>query len=178
MSTAITPIFFATVLLGGAVLSAHADDACVDFKWDTAKEHALFAGRADSLTLGTDPKSAPMIVADHLYALQLVPQERVSFAVAPAKRNATPSANAGLATFTIPAAGSYRVSIDAPFWIDVVSNGALVHAKDFQGQHGCSPPNKIVEFELMGTHPFILQLSNATAGSVRLTVTPTPARKL
>jgi hypothetical protein len=171
-----TPMVMAA-LLGGSILSAHADD-CVDFKWDTAKEHALFAGRADPLTLGTDLKSAPMIVADHLYELQLNPQERVSFAVAPGKRNATPNANAGLATFTIPAGGSYRVSVDAPFWIDIVSNGALVVAKDFQGQHGCSPPHKIVEFDLQGTRPFILQLSNATASSVRLTVTATPARKL
>ena len=171
------PIFLAA-LLGASILSAHADDACVDFKWDAAKEHALFAGRADPLTLGTDLKSAPMIVANHLYELQLMPQERVSFAAAPGKREVTPSANAGLATFTIPATGNYQVSVDAPFWIDVVSNGARVAAQDFQGQHGCSPPHKIVEFDLQGTRPFILQLSNATAGSVRLTVTPTPARKL
>jgi hypothetical protein len=177
MSQVTTPIVVAA-LLCGFILAAHADDACVDFKWDAAKEHALFAGRADPLTLGTDLRSAPMIVANHLYELQLIPQERVSFAAAPGKREATPSANAGLATFTIPAAGSYRVSVDAPFWIDVVSNGARVAAKDFQGQHGCSPPHKIVEFDLLGTRPFILQLSNATAGSVRLTVTPTPARKL
>jgi hypothetical protein len=177
MSKAITPIVLAA-MLGGSALSAHADDACVDFKWDTAKEHALFAGSADPLTLGADPKSAPTIVPNRLYELQLVPQERVTFAVSPGKRNATLSANAGLATFTIPSAGSYRVSVDAPFWIDVVSNGALVAAKDFQGQHGCPPPHKIVEFDLLGTRAFILQLSNATAGSVRLTVTPTPARKL
>jgi hypothetical protein len=177
MTTAVTSIFLAAVL-AGAVLPAHADDACVDFKWDASKEHALFSGRADSLTMGADQKSAPMIELQHLYALQLVPQERVSFAVAPGKRDPTVGANAGLATFKIPAAGSYRVSIDAPFWIDVVSNGARLVAKDFQGQHGCSPPNKIVEFDLLGPRPFVLQLSNATAGSVRLTVTPTPERKL
>jgi transglutaminase-like putative cysteine protease len=165
-------------VLHGAALSASADEACVDFKWDTVKEHALFAGRADPLTLGTDLQSAPMIVANHLYELQPVPQARVTFAVVPGTRNATPNANAGLATFTIPSSGSYRVSIDAPFWIDVVSNGARVAAKDFQGQHGCPPPHKIVEFDLQGVRPFILQLSNATAASVRLTVTPTPVRKL
>jgi hypothetical protein len=177
MSKAIIPIVLAAVM-GTAAFSAYADDACVDFKWDTVNEHALFAGRADPVTLGADLKSAPMIVANHLYELQLVPQERVTFAVAPGKRNATLNANAGLATFTIPSGGSYRVSVDAPFWIDVVSNGALVAAKDFQGQHGCPAPHKIIEFDLLGTRPFILQLSNATAGSVRLTVTPTPARKL
>ncbi len=64
-----------------------------------------------------------------------------------------------------------------PFWIDVVSNGALVAANDFQGQHGCSPPHKIVQFDLPGTRPFFLQLSNAAPESVRLTITATPARK-
>jgi len=59
-----------------------------------------------------------------------------------------------------------------PFWIDVVSNGALVAATDFQGQHGCAPPHKIVQFDLKGSRPFILQLSNAAPESVRLTVTP------
>jgi hypothetical protein len=176
MSPAITSIFLAAVLAGTA-LAARADD-CVDFKWDTVKEHALFAGRADSLTLGTDVKSAPAIELQHLYELKLAPQTLVNFAVAPGKGNSTVGANAGLATFKIPAAGSYRVSVDAPFWIDVVSNGARVVAKDYQGQHGCSPPHKIVEYDLVGTRPFVLQLSNATAGSVRLTVTPTPVRKL
>jgi hypothetical protein len=177
MRTAITSMFL-TAVLAGAILPARADDACVDFKWDTAKEHALFSGRADSLTLGTEQKSAPMIELQHLYELKLLPQDRVNFAVAPGKREPAVGANAGLATFKIPAAGSYRVSVDAPFWIDVVADGARVVAKDFQGQHGCSAPNKIVEFELHGTRPFVLQLSNATAGSVRLTVTPTPERKL
>jgi hypothetical protein len=176
MCRAITSIFLAAVLASGA-FSVRADEGCVDFKWDTVKEHALFSGRAEPLKLGADQKSAPMIELQHLYELQLLPQDRVSFVAAP--RTQPPvGANAGLATFKIPAAGSYRISVDAPFWIDVVSNGARVVAKDYQGQHGCSAPNKIVEFELHGTRPLLLQLSNATAGSVRLTVTPTPERKL
>jgi hypothetical protein len=65
-----------------------------------------------------------------------------------------------------------------PFWIDVVQDGALLTAADFQGQHGCNSPHKIVVFELPGTRPFILQLSNAAPQSVRLTITATPARKL
>jgi hypothetical protein len=176
MCRGITSIFFAA-LLASVALSASADEGCVDFKWDTVKEHALFAGRAEPLNLGADQKSAPMIELQRLYELHLLPQDRVSFAAAP--RTQPPvGAKAGIATFKIPAAGSYRVSVDAPFWIDVLSNGARVVAKDYQGQHGCSAPNKIVEFDLRGSRPFVLQLSNATAGSVRLTVTPTPERKL
>jgi len=89
----------------------------------------------------------------------------------------TDGAYAGIAVVTVPAPGSYRLAVDIPFWIDVVSEGALVKAKDFQGQQGCSAPHKIVEFELAGAQPFVVQLSGATADSVRLTITPSPMRK-
>jgi len=157
---------------------ALADEACVDFKWDVARERALFAGSAITLSAGADAKSAPELLLNHLYALKLSNQEQVSFAVTPGKKSPREGSYGGLVSFKIPASGSYRVAIDMPFWIDVVSNGALVAATDFQGQHGCSSPHKIVQFELLGKRPFLLQLSNAAPDSVRLTITATPARKL
>jgi hypothetical protein len=42
---------------------------------------------------------------------------------------------------------------------------------------GCSAPHKIVEFELEGAQPFVVQFSGATADSVRLTITPSPTQK-
>jgi hypothetical protein len=155
-----------------------ADELCVDFKWDVTQERGLFAGSSMPLSAGADSNSAPVMQLNHLYALKLMPQEHVTFAATPGKKTPSPGSNAGVVTFKLPASGSYRVAIDMPFWIDVVSNGALVAAKDFQSQHGCRPPHKIVEFELVGTRPFFLQLSNAAADSVRLTVTATPARNL
>ena len=155
-----------------------ADESCVDFKWDVAQERGLFAGTATPLAAGADPKSAPVMLLNRLYALKLIPQDQVTFAATPGKKTPSAGSNAGVFTFKLPLSGSYRVAIDMPFWIDVVSSGALIAAKDFQGQHGCSAPHKIVEFELVGTRPFFLQLSNAAADSVRLTITATPARKL
>lgn len=160
-----------------AAAPALADDACVDFKWDVTQERALFAGPATLLAAGANAKSAPSIVLNRLYELALDKQEQVSFAAAPGRKSPRAGSHGGLVTFKIPASGNYRVSIDMPFWIDVVSNGALVAANDFQGQHGCRPPHKIVQFDLPGTRPFFLQLSNAAPESVRLTVTATPARK-
>ncbi len=161
-----------------AAAPALADESCVDFKWDVTQERALFAGAATPLAAGADPKSAPALLLNHLYELRLSKQEQVNFAAAPGKRSARAGSYAGLVAFKIPASGSYRVAVDMPFWIDVVSNGALVPADDFQGQRGCSSPHKIVQFELLGTRPFFLQLSNAAPESVRLTITATPARKL
>ena len=100
----------------------------------------------------------------------------MTFAVAPAKKSAGATAYAGLATLKIPTPGSYRIAVDLPFWIDVASNGTLISAEDFQGQHECSAPHKIVVFALGGAQPFVLQLSSAMNESVLLTVTPAPAR--
>ena len=86
---------------------------------------------------------------NHLYELKLLGAGAGDLC-GHTRRRKSPRAGsyAGLVTFKIPASGSYRVAIDMPFWIDVVSDGALVAANDFQGQHGCSSPHKIVEFDL------------------------------
>jgi hypothetical protein len=151
---------------------------CLDFKWDVTQERALFAGAPTELTGGADAKSAPAIQLNHLYDLKLRSQEQVTFAAVPQKKNPRADSHAGIVAFKLPASGSYRVSIDMPFWIDVVQDGAVVAANDFQGQSGCNSPHKILVFDLKGTRPFLLQLSNAAPDSVRLTITPTPARKL
>jgi hypothetical protein len=166
-----------TAIIGIGAAPIRAED-CVDFKWDVAQERALFAGNPAALNAGADAKSAPVMQLQHLYELKLLPQEQVTFAATPGKKSPRNDSYAGLVTFKIPTAGSYRVSIDMPFWIDVVRDGALVTAIDFQGQHGCNSPHKIVMFELQGARPFMLQLSNAAPQSVRLTITATPARKL
>jgi hypothetical protein len=160
-----------------AAAPARADESCVDFKWDVSQERALFAAAATPLAAGADPKSAPLLQLNHLYELKLARQEQVNFAVTPGKKSPRAGSFGGLVSFKIPAGGSYRVSIDMPFWIDVVSDGALVRANDFQGQHGCASPHKIVQFDLPGTRPFLLQLSNAAPESVRLTITAAPVRK-
>jgi hypothetical protein len=169
-----------SIVLAAALAAAApvlADESCVDFKWDVMHERDLFAGTATPLAAATDPKSAPVLSLNHLYELKLSKQEQVSFAVTPGKQSPHDGSYGGLVSFKIPASGSYRVAIDMPFWIDVVADGALVAATDFQGQHGCSAPHKIVQFDLLGTRPFFLQLSNAAPESVRLTITATPARK-
>ncbi len=171
----ILSIFLA--LLAGTALPALADNDCVDFKWDVSKERALFAQAPGELTAGKDPKSAPVIVPNRLYKLRLAVQDQVVFSTAPGKNTATP-AFAGLARLRIAEPGSYRIAIDLPLWIDVVSNGTLVQPTDYQGQHACSAPHKIVVFDLAGSQPVILQISNALQDDVLLTVTAAPPRKL
>jgi hypothetical protein len=164
----------AAVLAGAAAPPAVAADPCSDFKWNVSKEHALFSGSPVSLRAGKDIPSAPTIDADRLYLLELTPQDQVAFAVSPGKKMLTDGAYAGLAVIKINAPGAYRVSVDVPFWIDVVAGGKLVPTKDFQGQRGCDAPHKIVEYELAGAQPFVLQVSGMTMPTVRVTVTRSP----
>jgi len=165
------------VAAGSFSAAALADDGCLDFKWDVSQVRALFAGPAQSMPAGSDHKSAPALQLNRLYALKLLPQDGVGFVTKPGARNVLSPAYAGLATFQISQPGSYRVSIDSPFWIDVVAGGTLVPAKDFQGQHGCSAPHKIVEFDLPGARPLVLQLSNAVQDEIRVTITPVASRQ-
>jgi len=176
-------LWIALILLFAALARpALADDECAGYKWDVSKERALFAAAATAVTAGHDPKTAPVVLPGRLYKVRLAPEEQVILAPSAAKAgaaNQTPPAGAyaGIATLKIPLAGSYRVAIDGPYWIDVVSNGTPIAAKDFQGQHGCSAPRKIVEFELAGAQRFVLQVSSAERENVLLTITPSPARK-
>jgi hypothetical protein len=166
-----------TLLVSAAALPAPADD-CVDFKWDVSRERALFAQPPVELTAGKDPMSAPSVVPNRLYKLQLAVQDRVVFSAPPGRKTPASPAFAGLTRLKITAPGSYRIAIDLPIWIDVVSNGALVQPTDYQGQHACSAPHKIVVFDLVDSQPVFLQFSNAPQNDVLLTVTAAPPRKL
>src|SRR5580658_9665194 len=103
------------LLLGSFALPAGADEDCVDFKWDVSKERILFAGAPADLTAGYDRASAPLIVPNRLYRLQLQTQDTVAFSVPPGKPLTGTQSFAGLATLKVAVPGSYRVAVDVPF---------------------------------------------------------------
>jgi len=170
-----TPRSCALALL--LALSAHpaeapADDPCAGFKWDVSRERALFATAGATLSAGKDLASAPSVAPNHLYRVVLLPASQVAFAVTPGKTSPADASYAGVFALTVPAAGKYRVAIDAAFWIDIAANGKLLSPSDYEGQHDCNAPRKIVEFVLDGKAPWVLQLSGASQAAVRLTITP------
>jgi hypothetical protein len=158
-----------------AALCTQAQDACTDFKWDVSRERALFAGPPTVMMAGSDVKSAPIVLPNQLYQLTLVPQKAVTYSVRQGKKSAD-EVHGGLAILRINAAGVYRVALDLPVWVDVVTTDSVLMPTDFQGQHGCAAPRKIVEFELNNTKPFLLQFSGAAIDQLLLTVTPAPVR--
>jgi hypothetical protein len=175
MQANLIPSLMLIVLVGAGGTEAFADDPCSGFKWDVGKEHALFGGPSVALAAGKDEATAPTIGTDRLYQLQLAPQPQVAFALAPGKKMLTDGAYAGLAVLKLDTPGNYRVSLDVPFWIDVVANEKLAATRDFQGQQSCDAPHKIVEFDLSGAKRFVLQVSGSAKPTVRLTVTQAPA---
>ncbi len=151
---------------------APADDPCARFKWDVSRERALFATAGATLSAGKDGTSPPGVVPNHLYRIVLLPASQVALPGDRRQNLAGDGTYAGVFALTVPAAGKYRVAIDAAFWIDIAANGKLVPASDYEGRHDCNAPRKIVEFVLDGKAPWVLQLSGASQAAVRLTITP------
>ncbi len=164
----------AAALVVSLLVVSTAQAACKGFSWDVHEELALFASQPHVMHAGRAPAGAAQIRVDRFYVLQLTPQQRVHFEMPPGKTMLTDADYAGLVKFTVPQTGSYRISLDRPFWIDVVDDGKLLPTQDFQGQHGCSGPHKIVEFVMRAHRQLWLQFSGANASEVRVSITPAP----
>jgi hypothetical protein len=164
------------ILSGSATVAWAADDACTVFKWNITQEHALFTKAPEAVTAGHDLASAPTMKAQQLYELTLAPQDTVKFVAPPGKKSLADGAFAGVVHLKVPAAGSYRISLDAGFWIDVVSHQKLIDSTDFGGMHGCDAPRKVVIFNLPAGDDLVLQISQAAKDHVRVTLTPGSAQ--
>jgi hypothetical protein len=162
--------------LNGAALPLLAADPCSGFAWAVGRERALFATPALSLAAGTDSASAPVLVPERLYALQLQPLGKVIFLTAPGKNMPADGSYAGLAALRISTPGTYRISVDVPYWIDVVADGGLMSAKGFQGAPGCNAPHKIVEFAFPLARQVMLQFSGPASASIRVAISAASAR--
>jgi hypothetical protein len=158
--------------LAVAARSAIADqDPCAGFSWNVARERALFAAAPQSLAAGRELKSTPLLAPDRLYELQLGEQDRVTMLLAPGGKSVGDAGYAGLARLQLPRAGSYRISMDQPAWIDVLVDGKMLESSGFQGRPGCVAPHKSVQFALPAGPQLVLQISAATAARLRVTIT-------
>ncbi len=171
------PLLSALLVCAAAGAPAWAQRPCADFSWNVQHERDLFASQPQALPAGSTPASAPSIHADRFYELQLAPQQQVHFVTGPGKVVLSGGDYAGLVKLRVSQPGSYRVSVDAPFWIDMVSDGKMLATQDFQGQRGCRPPRKIVEFVLPANQELWLQFSNQPRTQVHVTVTRSPLPK-
>jgi hypothetical protein len=155
------------------IAAAEPPDPCSQFAWNVTHELALFAATPTASAAGKDAVSAPLIRGERLYELILTPQSQVTFALSPGKKALADGAFAGLAQVRITTPGRYRVSLDGPFWIDLVANGKLLVSRDFTGNHECKSLRKLVEFQLPAGE-VLLQLSGAGQERVRVSLTRSP----
>jgi hypothetical protein len=158
-------------------ISAYAaDDPCAAFTWDVHHERELFAKPAEALTGGRSDAAAPDLKVDRLYEVALAKQADVSFVTKPGKAAPEGASYAALVHLKVPAGGTWRISLDAKLWVDVLVDGGAIASSDFQGRPGCSAPHKIVEFVLPAGEVLTVQISSGAAPGVKLSVTRAPAR--
>jgi len=172
-SAALPLVLLCSLISSHAATARAAADPCASFTWDVSRERALFARVPSGRKAGTDSASAPLLTPEHLYRLQLLPVSSVTFVTLPGRSPPALNAFGGLASLEISTPGIYRIAVDAPVWIDVVADGGLMTARQFQGATGCSAPHKIVEFEFPVARELVLQFSGA-ASSIRLSVSAVP----
>jgi hypothetical protein len=175
-------LLLALALAVGVALAAQSaiadqDDPCAGFSWNMARERALFAAAPQSIAAGRELKSTLLLTPDRLYELQLGEQGQVSMPLAPGRKSVGDAGYdgqaryAGLARLQLPRAGSYRISLDQPAWIDVLADGKMLDSSGFQGRPGCLAPHKIVQFALPAGPQLLLQFSAATVPRLRVTIT-------
>lgn len=131
-----------SILLVSATLSSaqavDTTDTCQATGWDMSRELATFHSAALNATAGSAIGNVPVLQLDHLYVLQLHPQSAVQFVRVPEKAARAPTPSAGLARFTATMSGKYRVTVDAPLWIDVLTTTGIIPSTAFNGWHQCS----------------------------------------
>jgi hypothetical protein len=159
-------------------LPFHADracaaDPCAQYAWDVGHERALFAASPVTVTAGVRADSAPALTADRLYRLALTEESKVTFAATPERKRASERTYAGLARLRVRVAGTYRVALSRPFWIDIVQDGKLISSAGFTGSHGCDAPRKIVQYTLQAGD-YVLQVSGPDSPDVDLTLSAAP----
>lgn len=102
----------------------------------------------------------------------LHPLSDVTFTLPPGKSVPAEASSGGIVKLRLNAAGRYRISTDAPLWIDVIAGSAAVTSSGFQGRQPCALIHKSVERALPGGIDLVVQLSGAARDRAKLAVTP------
>ena len=167
---------FALIAPVGQAASAADTDLCSGFSWDVSRERAVMKQTPRAVAAAVKPGAdVPQIEPEKPYEVKLADQSAVTFVAKPGKAAVADGAHAGLVRFRVARAGRYRVAISSKHWIDIVDGTMLVSPRDFQGQHGCERPHKIVEYELPAARDLILQFSGSTDVQVIVSITAVSA---
>jgi len=150
-------------LLAAAPAHAQEADACDQFKWPLARERALLAQASPG-------QSGDAMPLESAVKLALLPAAEAKLPLAPA-RVPKDGSFAGFVRLDKPSAGgTWRVTLTANAWIEVVQDGKLLPVKDFSGVTGCDGLRKSVKFELTA-QPFVVEIAGAPSSGIGVAVT-------
>ncbi len=141
---------------------------CDKFKWPVAREQAaLVAADLPRLASGAQRSAGP-----DAFAVALTAPAAARLPMPPERAAKQGPDQSGFINFAAPAeAGTYEVVLSAGVWVDVVQGGAYLKPLAFSGALDCAGVRKLLRFEIAPS-PFILQISGATADSLKLIVEP------
>ncbi|MFF9551269.1 hypothetical protein [Methylobacterium fujisawaense] len=125
---------------------AQADDApaCAEFSWFVARERTAFAA-PDLLALES---GSALPDSTGALRLKLKPASDVTLPV-PSEKAMKPGTFSGFVTATVPATGTYQVTLSDEGWVDVSQDGrTTLKATAHSGKVGCPGIRKSLRFAL------------------------------
>lgn len=126
---------------------------------------AEFAGWSKPASIA----SASALAIGQVGRLALTPSTDAKFEVTPTKPPATGTFS-GVVRFDVAKAGTYRVALGGPLWIDVVQGGKALTSVAHAHGPACSPVKKMVDFALPAGR-YALQLSGAKTPDALVSIT-------
>lgn len=162
---AISRAIIAAGLVAFSVNTATAEDipVCADFAWSVARERAAFG--APDLPALTSGSALPG--NSTVGQLTLKPVAEIALPVRTDKEM-RPGTFAGFVTATVPAAGTYQVTLSNEAWIDVSQDGrSTLKPAAHSGKAGCPDVRKSVRFAL-DVGPVTVEISRASGPQIKL----------
>ena len=140
---------------------------CDKFRWPLDKERATLTGTdLPKVASGSEVKW-PLPFAT---MVALVPLVDAKLPIAPERSPKSQDTFGGSIQIAAPAkAGTYRITLSSPGWIDVVQDGHRVRSTAATGATGCEGVRKSVRFELAAS-PFTVQLTGVEANTIGLVI--------
>jgi len=161
------PAIVTLLILASASAAAQEPSGCDKFKWPLDKERATLNG-TDLPKVNSGERIAWPIPFAATIGLSKLADAKLPFTPERAPKSA--ASFAGFVQVSAPPkAVTYKITLSAESWIDVVQDGHTVKSSAFSGATGCEGVRKSVKFEL-APQPFTLQLSGASADSIRIVV--------
>ena len=138
---------------------------CDKFKWPLDREKALLASPAAVAPGGE--VAAPL---DKAVKLATVALDEAKLPMEPT-RKPKPETYAGYVRLgALPKAGTYRITLTEPAWIDVFQDGGAIKSGAFSGALGCEGIRKSVKFDLSAA-PLVIEISGTPAHEIAIVVT-------